>query len=105
MLISQPRDGIMHVVNFFRQFHFGTHLFTCSKCFPQCQPSNLTAHSPLSALPQSYLPPCSNLEWLAQLEKLTLVMMAEKLKYIVEEKEVHTMEVLASMKDLGGFSS
>ena len=32
-------------------------------------------------------------------------MMAEKLKHIVEEQVVETMEVLASRRDLGDFSS
>ena len=33
-----------------------------------------------------------------------MVVMAEKLKHIVEEKEVHIVEVLASRKDFGDFS-
>ena len=51
------------------------------------------------------LPPCSNLEWLVQLEKLIVVVMAEKLKHTVEEQEVHTVEVFVSRRDLGDFSS
>ena len=31
--------------------------------------------------------------------------MAEKLKHIMEEQEVHTVEVLASRRDLGDFSN
>ena len=65
----------------------------CSEFFPQYQFFDLTAHSLLSALPQCYIPPCSNLEWLSQLEKLIVVMRDEKLKNIVEGQEVHTMEV------------
>ena len=34
-----------------------------------------------------------------------MVVMAEKLKHIGEEQEVHTVEVLASMRDLGNFFS
>ena len=34
-----------------------------------------------------------------------MVVMAKKLKHIVEEQVVHTMEVLASRRDLGDFSS
>ena len=34
-----------------------------------------------------------------------MVVMAEKLKHIVEEEEVHTMEVLTSRRDLGDFSN
>ena len=34
-----------------------------------------------------------------------MVVMAEKLKHIVEELETHTVEVLASRRDLGDFSS
>ena len=34
-----------------------------------------------------------------------MVAMAEKLKHIVVEQEVHTMEVLASRRDLSDFSS
>ena len=34
-----------------------------------------------------------------------MVVMAEKLKHNVVEQEVHTVEVLASMRDLGDFSS
>ena len=34
-----------------------------------------------------------------------MVVKAEKLKHIVEEQEVHTMEVLAPRTDLGDFSS
>ena len=34
-----------------------------------------------------------------------MVVMAEKLKHIVEEHEVPTVEVLASRRDLGDFSS
>ena len=41
---------------------------------------------------------------LAQLEKLTVVVMSEKFKHTVEEQEVHTVEVLASKRDLGYFS-
>ena len=34
-----------------------------------------------------------------------MVEVIENLKHTVEDKEVHTMEVLASMRDLGDFSS
>ena len=34
-----------------------------------------------------------------------MVVVAKKLKHIVEEQEVHTVEVLASMKDLGDSSN
>ena len=34
-----------------------------------------------------------------------MVVMAEKLKHTVEDSEVHTMEVLASRRDFGDFSS
>ena len=34
-----------------------------------------------------------------------MVVMAEKLKHIVEEQEVQTVEVLVSMRDLGDFSN
>ena len=34
-----------------------------------------------------------------------MVVMDEKLKHIVEEQVVHTVEVLASRRDLGDFSS
>ena len=34
-----------------------------------------------------------------------MVVMIEKLKHTVEGKEVHTVEVLASRRDLGDFSS
>ena len=34
-----------------------------------------------------------------------MVIMAKKLKHIVEEQEVHTVEVLVSRRDLGDFSS
>ena len=34
-----------------------------------------------------------------------MVVMAEKMKHIVEEKEVHTVEALASRRDFGDFSS
>ena len=34
-----------------------------------------------------------------------MVVMAEKLKHIVTEQEVHTLEVLDSRRDLGDFSS
>ena len=33
-----------------------------------------------------------------------MLVMAEKLKHTVEEQEVHTVEVLASLRDLGDFS-
>ena len=33
-----------------------------------------------------------------------MVVISEKLKHIIEEKEVHTVEVLASRRDLGDFS-
>ena len=36
---------------------------------------------------------------------MTMAVMAEKLKHTVEEQEVHTMEVLVSMRDLGDFSN
>ena len=34
-----------------------------------------------------------------------MIVMAKKLKHIVEEREVHTMEVLASRRDLSDFSN
>ena len=34
-----------------------------------------------------------------------MVVIAEKLKHVVEEQEVHTMEVLDSKRDLSDFSS
>ena len=34
-----------------------------------------------------------------------MVVMAKKLKHIMEEREVHTIEVLASRRDVGDFSS
>ena len=34
-----------------------------------------------------------------------MVVMVEKLKHIVGEREVHSIEVLASRRDLGDFSS
>ena len=34
-----------------------------------------------------------------------MVVMAEKSKHTVEEQEVHTMEVSASSRDLGDFST
>ena len=34
-----------------------------------------------------------------------MVVMAEKLKHIVEEQKVHIVEVLASRRDLGDFSN
>ena len=34
-----------------------------------------------------------------------MVVMAKNLKHIVEEQEVHTLEVLAYTRDLGDFSS
>ena len=34
-----------------------------------------------------------------------MVVMAEKMKHTREEQEVHTVEVLASMRDLGDFFS
>ena len=34
-----------------------------------------------------------------------MVIMAKMLKHIVEEQEVHTVEVLVSRRDLGDFSS
>ena len=34
-----------------------------------------------------------------------MLVMAEKLKHTVEEQEVHTVEVLASRRDLGHFSN
>ena len=34
-----------------------------------------------------------------------MVVMAEKLKHIVEEQEVHTVEVLVFRRDFGDFSS
>ena len=34
-----------------------------------------------------------------------MVVMAEKLKHTMEEPEVHTVEVLASRRDFGDFSS
>ena len=34
-----------------------------------------------------------------------MVVMAKKLKHIVEEQEVHTVEVLVSKRDLCDFSS
>ena len=34
-----------------------------------------------------------------------MVVMADKLKHTVEEEEVHTVEVLASRRDLGDFSN
>ena len=89
----------------FEQFRSGTHLFSCSQYSPQCQPFNLIAHSLLSALLRNYPPLCSNKGWLVQLEKLTVVVMAKKLKHIVEEQEVHTVGVSASRKGLGDFSS
>ena len=33
-----------------------------------------------------------------------MLVMAEKLKHIVEQQKVHTVEVLASRRDLGDFS-
>ena len=89
----------------FEQFRSGTHLISCSRCFPQCQPFDLTIHSLLSTSLQSYPPLCYNLGWLVQLEKLTVVVMAEKLKHIVEEQEVYTVGVSASKRGLGDFSS
>ena len=89
----------------FEKFLFRTHLISCSRCSPQCQPSDLTAHSLLSASLQSYPPLCSNLGWLIQLKKLTVVAMAEKLKHIVEEQEVHTVGFSASRRGLGDFPS
>ena len=34
-----------------------------------------------------------------------MVVMTDKLKHIMEEQEVHTMEVLGSGRDFGDFSS
>ena len=34
-----------------------------------------------------------------------MVVIAEKLKHIMEEQEVNTMEVLVSRRDLGDFSN
>ena len=34
-----------------------------------------------------------------------MVTIAKKLKHTMEEQEVHTLEVLASKRDLGDFSS
>ena len=34
-----------------------------------------------------------------------MVVMVEKLKHILEDQKVHTLEVLASRRDLGDFSS
>ena len=34
-----------------------------------------------------------------------MVVIAENLKHIMEEQEVHTMEVLVSRRDLGDFSN
>ena len=76
---------------FFGKFNSRTHLFLCSKCFPQRQFSDLTAHSLSSSLPQNHLPLCLGLEWVGQLEKLTVVVMAEMLMHIVEEQVVHIM--------------
>ena len=40
---------------------------------------------------------------LAQLEKLTVVVMvAEELEHNMEKQEVHTVEVLVPMRNLGG---
>ena len=89
----------------FEQFFSRTHLISCSRFSPQCQPSDLTSNSLLSVPLQSYPPLSSNLGWFVELEKLTVVVMAEKLKHIVEEQEVHTMGVSASRRGLGDFSS
>ena len=71
----------------------------------QCQPFDLIAHSLSSALLQNHPPLCSGLEWLAQLEKLTVVVMVEILMHTVEEQEVHNVEVLASRRDFGDSSN
>ena len=50
-----------------------------------------------------YPPICSSSVLLAQLKKLTMVIvMAEELKDTVDVQEVHIVEVLVPMKDLGG---
>ena len=92
-------------LSIFWAIHSRTHPFSYSKCFPRCQFFDLTAHSLSSALPRNHPPLCSGLEWLAQLEKLIVVVMAEMLMHTVEEQGVHTMDILDSRRDLGGFSN
>ena len=104
MLISQPRDGILQFVKILGNFIWNpfillftvlsivlTLLFNCT----------FTALCYSTKLPTSLL----KFKMAFQLEKLTVAVMERKLKHTVEEQEVHTVEVLASIRDLDDFSN
>ena len=84
MLIGEPKDGILQVVIFLGNFTLEPIDSLVQSAFHNVNPL-ITAYSLSSALLQNHPPLCSGLEWLARLEKLNVVVMAEMLMHTVEE--------------------